>query len=208
MSIVTLKRKSVTIKGTKQSGKIPGGYWVSQGPNSSLPIYGVQGFSLNGGTRFNTINKSMAFSQQGTRYRGQHPIGYGGLRGKYKQVQPLYNAGNATVEVLGNQHYYIKPSVLSTPGQIRTQYRWIHSGQYPNYWVQPIYPNGYLHENANQSSYIRSKSLSSICGLYDVNKNGPKTSSEYLKSIQQQCANNNGNPNPNSIGDKCATSGV
>lgn len=161
MSIVTLKNKTATKYRPKISGKRPGGEWVQHGPfgkdNSSLPIYGAQGFSLNGGMRSISVGASFPIGKNGTPYRGQHPIGHGGYRGQYKQAEPLFNSGIATVEIAGNQHRYIKPSVLSTRGMLRGRYRWVYSGTYPNYWVQPVYPHGTMHENKSQGMYIKNR---------------------------------------------------
>ena len=52
---------------------------------------------------------------------------------------------------------------------IEQKYRWIHSGQYPNYWVQPIYPSGSLEDNASQWLYIQTKAAANIC-VNDTNK--------------------------------------
>jgi len=177
MSIATFKKKSVTIKGTNQSGRSPGGYW------SANPVYCPEGFSLNGGTRSHSVGNTMLFSKSGTPYRGQHPIGYGGLRGKYKIVQPVMNAGNATVKIGGSQIQYIKSSTVEVPGMLRNRYRWYYSGKG---WVQPNYPYGVFHENKSQNLYIHNKSVSSICEYPDTQT---QTSSEYTKSLKKHCLN-------------------
>lgn len=189
MSINTLKKKSATIYGTKQSGKPPGGQWISQGPfgsSPSLPIYSSNGFSLNGGTRSTSVGSISAINNGGTRYRGAHPIGYGGLRGRYVRAQPSFNAGEATVEVCGNQHAFIKPSVIDTRGMLRQRYKWAYSGQYPNYWVQPIYPFGYLHENKSQGMYIRQKRICNTVPT-DTQTYGPVSFEQYIDHIQRPC---------------------
>jgi hypothetical protein len=152
MSIAILKRKSATLN-AKQSGRPPAGLWGKTG------IYAAEGFSLNGGTRSVSVGGVVGVSAASTPYRGAHPVGHGGRRGRYARPQPVHATGPATVQVGGSQHRYVKPSSVSTHGQLRGQYAWIHSGQYPNYWVQPIYPNGTLHENKSQGMHIRKQSV-------------------------------------------------
>ena len=186
MSIVVLKRKSKILSGTNRSGRAPGGVWVSRGPGSEQLSYSATGFSLNGGMRNNSINTSMMFSKGGTPFRGQHPIGYGGYRGRYARPEPSMNAGNATVEVNGNQSTYIKPSVLTTVGMLRTKYKWINGGNYPNYWVKPIYPSGPMSDNKSQGQYINIQTIQNT-SPYDINKYGPRTSSNYTAHLQKPC---------------------
>ena len=128
MSLATFKKKSINrySSATKRSGKPPGGYWLPQGPfgltnslNSvmladALTHYGPVGFSLQGGHRSISVGKDMKFSQQGTRFRGIHPMGNGGSNGQYYQAEPVLNAGPGIITVRGNQQQFIKPSTLST----------------------------------------------------------------------------------------------
>ncbi len=181
MSLATFKKKSTNkySSATKRSGKPPGGFWLPQGPfgrantlnsvifTEALKQYGAVGFSLEGGHRSIPVGKDMVFSQQGTRYKGIYPIGHGGHRGKYYQAEPLLNAGEAKVLVEGNQSNYIKPSTLSTKGMLAQKYRWIHSGQYPNNWVQPNY-TGNQTDSASQGVYIQNLSAANDC-VVDVN---------------------------------------
>jgi len=168
MSIHTLKKKGViTCIGTKISGKPPGGIWLRQGPFGSTDnIYasGNSGFSINGGTRnVGYIGKSMAFSQNGTPFYGKFPIGYGGSSGRYPSPEPLLNFPQVRGETQGKQFMFIKPSVLSTKGMLEKRYMWINNGQYPNFWVQPIYANSNLSDNASQWLYIQNKAAANIC---------------------------------------------
>jgi hypothetical protein len=165
MSLATFKKKTTNkySSATKRSGKPPGGIWLTQGPFGStndflsLANYGPNGFSLAGSTRTISVGKSMAFSQQGTKYKGIHPVGHGGTYGKYYHAEPLLNASPAKIDVRGNQHNYIKPPTLSTQGMLQKRFRWIHSGQYPNYWVQPVY-TGNQTDTKSQGLYIQNLS--------------------------------------------------
>jgi len=178
MSIHTLKKKGViTCRGTNISGKAPGGVWLRQGPfgsngniGATATAVGINGFSLNGGTRnVGYIGKSMAFSKNGTPFYGQFPIGNGGLHGRYPKSEPLMNFPEVRGQTQGTQFEYIKPSVLSTKGMLEKRYRWINNGQYPNYWVQPVYGNDNLSDNASQWLYIQTKAAANIC-VNDTNK--------------------------------------
>ncbi len=176
MSLATFKKKSINkwSSATKRSGKPPGGYWVTQGPfggvseNDSYLIgsSGPVGFSINGGHRnVGYVGKSYAMSKQGTPFRGVHPMGAGGCCGTYKQVGPVLNSRE--VDTLGTQYEYIKPSVLSTRGMLEKKYRWAYTGQYPNYWVQPLY-TGDQTQTASQGNYIQSIAAANTC-VVDVN---------------------------------------
>ena len=190
MSLTAFKRKSVIQYGSDRSGKPPGGVWLPQGPFgrelTSLKIaidnYGNSGFSLNGGHRnVGGVGRDMKMSKSGTPYRGLNPIGWGGLNGTYASaelvgpyggaisnssktavVQPLMNARIA--DTLGSQYLYVKPSVLSTKGMLEKKYRWIHNGQYPNYWVQPNY-TGNQTDSASQWLYVQNKAAANVCNL-------------------------------------------
>jgi hypothetical protein len=181
MSIATLKKKTTNYMSslTKRSGKPPGGYWLPQGPfgkpgsltsvmlADAKTNYGTSGFSLQGSHRSISVGKDMKMSQQGTRYRGIHAIGYGGNNGHYFRAEPLLNAGDGIITVKGNQWEYIKPSVLSTAGMLRKRFRWINSGQYPSNWVQPNY-TGNQTDSASQGLYVHNLSASNDC-VVDVN---------------------------------------
>jgi hypothetical protein len=162
MSLATFKKKSiVNCVGTNRSGKPPGGYWLPQGPfgknttglQLAIDNYGPVGFSINGGHRnVGGVGKECKFSRNGTPFRGIHPYGSGGTFGKYARPEPVYNVNR--VIALGEQHLYVKPSVLSTYGKLRKQYRWVYTGKYPNYWVQPVYPSGTQSDTASQGTYL------------------------------------------------------
>lgn len=174
MSIQCLKKKGVINYGSRRSAKGPGGIWLSQGPfggkNDGSLIYsssgssGFSGFSLNGGTRnVGGIGKSMAMSKNGTPFYGQFPRGSGGCCGTYANPQPVMNSPPVRGITQGQQAVFIKPSVLSTKGMLERKYKWINNGQYPNYWVQPVYGNSNLSDNASQLLYIQTKAAANIC---------------------------------------------
>lgn len=176
MSLATFKKKSVVNNlGTKRSGKPPGGYWLPQGPfgNSTRRLqlaiqnYGTVGFSLNGGNRnVGGVGRDCKFSKNGTPFRGQYGYGTGGTFGKYPYSEPVYNVNR--VIVMGNQHFYVKPSVLSNYGMLHKKYRWAYTGQYPHYWVQPVYSSGTQSNTASQGMYLHNLKTKNTCFL-DVN---------------------------------------
>ena len=174
MSIVTLKRKSVIQYGSKRSGKPPGGYWLPQGPfgpNTKMLEQAIQnegpvGFSLNGPHRnVGYVGKESKFSKNGTPFRGTQPMGSGGSGGNYASPLPVFNVNRVIVE--GTQWQYIKPTVLTTYGMLEKKYRWVHSGQYPNNWVQPVL-TGNLTDTSSQGQYIHDKTVANICHT-DIN---------------------------------------
>ena len=181
MSIATLKKKTTNYMSTltKRSGKPPGGYWLPQGPfgvpgsltsvmlQDASTHYGPSGFSLQGSYRSISVGKDMKFSKQGTPYRGQYAIGWGGNGGQYYHAEPVLNAGFGTISVMGNQWEFVKQSVLSNNGMLRKKFRWVNSGQYPNNWVQPVY-TGNLTDTASQGQYIHDLSAANDC-VVDVN---------------------------------------
>jgi len=203
MSLTAFKRKSVINYGSGRSGKPPGGIWLPQGPFGRELValqlakenYGSAGFSINGGHRnVGGVGQDMKMSKSGTPYRGTNPIGWGGTNGTYPSaelvgpyggaisnssktavVQPLLNGRFAAV---ANQYMYIKPSVLSTKGMLEKKYKWIHNGQYPNYWVQPNY-TGNQTDSASQMLYIQNKAAANVC---KVNVNNVGT---YFGNIKQ-----------------------
>ena len=150
---------------------------------------GPVGFSINGGHRnIGGIGKDMKMSKSGTPYRGTQPIGWGGTYGKYPSatlvgnntngiqstgaipnahnkaslVQPLLNS--RIVDTMGQQHLYIKPSVLSNNGMLHKRYRWAYNGKYPNYWVQPVY-TGNQTDSASQGLYVQNLAAANTCNL-------------------------------------------
>lgn len=174
MSIQTFKKKGVINYGSKRSAKTPGGLWLSQGPfgrNSEFSVFspGTVGFSINGGTRnVGYIGKSSAFSKNGTPFYGQFPKGTGGCCGNYSSPQPILNSPIVRGITQGQQASYIKPSVLSTKGMLEQKYKWIHNGQYPNYWVQPQSANDNMSDNGSQWLYIQTKAAANDC-VVDTN---------------------------------------
>jgi hypothetical protein len=171
MSIVAFKKKSVIQYGSKRSGLPPGGIWLPQGPfgHSTLSLkqaidnYGAVGFSINGGHRnVGYVGKTYKMSKSGTPFRGVHPIGNGGTFGRYPVSEPLLNVQE--VDTLGTQYIYIKPSVLSTKGMLEKRFKWIHNGQYPNYWVQPVYTGNQV-DTASQGLYVQNLASANTCNL-------------------------------------------
>jgi len=191
MSLTAFKRKSVINHGSKRSGKGPGGTWLPQGPfghattglQLAIDNPGPVGFSINGGHRnVGGIGRDMKMSKSGTPYRGVQPVGYGGTYGNYPSatlvgpysgaikptksttqvVQPLLNSQRPNT--MGTQYLYVKPSVLSTNGMLDKRYRWIKTGTFPNYWVQPNY-TGNQTDTASQSVYIQNLSSKSVNNL-------------------------------------------
>jgi hypothetical protein len=147
----------------------------------AIKNYGKAGFSINGGHRNKGgVGRDMKMSKSGTPYRGTQPIGFGGTYGKYpsatligstengiqstgsvpnahsKQVavEPLLNS--RVVDTMGTQYLYVKPSTLSTYGMLDKKYRWARYGQYPNYWVQPIFTGNLIDNKSQQlNSYLK-----------------------------------------------------
>jgi len=176
MSLQTFKKKGVINYGTNRSGKGPGGVWLPQGPGKamlalSLKNPGPVGFSINGGRRSKGyIGQSSAMSKNGTPYRGQFPCWIsGGRGGRYPMNNQVFNSPLVKAINEGSQYQYIKPSVLSNDGMIEKKYMWINNGQYPNYWVQPVYPTGTQEDSASQWLYIQKKAAANIC-VNDTNK--------------------------------------
>ena len=171
MSLTAFKKKSVIQYGSKRSGKPPGGYWLPQGPfghatsilKAAIHNYGPVGFSLNGGHRnVGYVGKESKFSRNGTPFRGTQPMGSGGTFGRYPRPEPVFNVNR--VIALGDQYLYVKPSVLSTKGMLEKKYRWAYNGQYPNYWVQPLYTGNQVQSNS-QGLYIQDLAASNTCNL-------------------------------------------
>lgn len=181
MSIVAFKKKSVIQYGTNRSGKSTNNKWINQGPYGSsrtitsvMLLDGTQknisaGFSLEGGIRTISVGKDMKFSKNGTSFKGIYPKGYGGNYGKYLNNSFTLNTTVSKIDINGNQHNYIKPSVLSNKGMLSQKYRWINNGQYPNNWVQPNY-TGNLVDNKSQGMFIQSLNINSM-NYVDINMN-------------------------------------
>jgi hypothetical protein len=71
---------------------------------------------------------------------------------------------------MGTQYIYVKPSVLSTKGMLEKRYRWAYNGQYPNYWVQPVY-TGNQTDTSSQGLYVQNLAAANNCNL-NVNNVG------------------------------------
>lgn len=172
MSIVAFKKKSVIQYGSNRSGKPPGGVWLPQGPFGKNMLsaggnYGPVGFSLNGTHRnVGYVGKTYQMSKNGTPFRGIYPVGSGGVNGTYPSPPPVFNS--TEVNVLGTQHKYVKPSVLSTKGMLAKKYRWAYNGQYPNYWVQPNYGGSMQSDTRSQGMYVHNLTTSNMC-TFDIN---------------------------------------
>lgn len=178
MSIVAFKKKSVIQHGSNRSGKPPGGYWLPQGPfgkyttslQEAIENPGPVGFSLNGSHRnVGYVGKSMHMSKNGTPFRGLYPLGNGGSGGTYITPLPTFNVNE--VYVLGEQNAYIKPTVLTNYGMLSKKYRWIKTGKYPNYWVQPVFSGGNgttQSDTASQGMYIHNLIADNMC-VEDIN---------------------------------------
>jgi hypothetical protein len=110
----------------------------------------------------------MKFSKSATPYRGQYPKGWGGTNGRYPSGPNEFALNIMPVQTgVAIQNAIIKPPVLSTKGMLQRRFRWINSGKYPNYWVQPVY-TGNQTDTASQGLYIQNKSAANDV-YYDVN---------------------------------------
>lgn len=194
MSLATFKKKSINSasSATKRSGKPTNEYWIYQGPygkkgnlpsvifNASLVgpdgIVGGNyytasnaGFSVSGSHRnIGGVGQSMRFSKSATPYRGVYPKGWGGTRGRYPDGPNQVSLNiNPVLTGVAIQNGIVKPPVLSTKGMLERRFRWAYSGQYPNYWVQPVY-TGNQTDTASQGLYVQNKSAANYCH-YDVN---------------------------------------
>jgi hypothetical protein len=111
----------------------------------------------------------MAMSKNGTPFYGQSAKGHGGHLGKYVQNNEVLNLPISRTITQGKQFEFIKQSVLSNKGMIEKKYKWINNGQYPNYWVQPVYSTGPQDQNSSQQVYIDNKAAASIT-VNDTNR--------------------------------------
>ena len=194
MSLATFKKKSInsSSSATKRSGKLTNEYWIYQGPygrKGNLPsaiftasLVGANrnvggnyynasnaGFSVTGPYRnVGGVGQNMKFSKSATPYRGQYPKGWGGKNGKYPDGPNEKVLNIMPVQTgVAIQNGTVKPPTLSTKGMLERRFRWIHSGKYPNNWVQPVY-TGNQTETASQGLYIHNKSAANDI-YYDVN---------------------------------------
>lgn len=173
MSIATLKKKSMTQYGKNHSVKQSAGgkYWMVQGPfgntTSKLFTYSDVGFSVNGAHRnVGYIGKTYQMSKNGTPFKGKYAVGHGGSGGYYNRKNEVFNS--TRFGLMGSENNYIKPPSLSTKGMLSKKYKWIHSGQYPNIWVQPNYGTSMLADTKSQGNYIDNLAVSNLC-VSDVN---------------------------------------
>jgi hypothetical protein len=184
MSLATFKKKTINkyASATKISGKPPGGFFLPQGPfgvsTAALSIAinspGLEGFSLNGSRRnVGGVGKTYQFSTNGTPYRGVYARGDGSRLGTrrgasefYRFTQPVYNVNQ--VYVLGDQFFYVKPTVLSNFAMLRKKYKWAYYGKYPNYWVQPNYGQTTQSDTKSQGKYLHDLTVANMC-VEDVN---------------------------------------
>ena len=198
MSLATFKKKSINkySTATKISGIPTSDYWLYQGPygpkdsqsasiflgglvgpnglsGTSLYTASNAGFSLTGPyrNRGSVDQPSKKFSKSHTPYRGIYPKGWGGSGGRYPDGPDniVLNINPVTTGV-AIQNGIVKPPVLSTKGMLERRFRWINTGQYPNYWVQPIY-TGFQTDTASQGLYIHNKAAANN-RYYDVNNIG------------------------------------
>lgn len=186
MSLATFKKKSVTLYGTNISGRPVYSYFIPRGPFglptslTSVMLYqttqkkAVSGFSLNGVHR----SSSLFSPSIGTPYKGQFAKGNGGTNGRYYN-EPILNMNLSKAKGAGGQNEYNKNSVLSTYGMLRRKYRYLYSGQYPNYWVQPNYGTSNLSDNTSQGVYVNK--LSATYSRY-VDTNAELKFVDYIKN--------------------------
>jgi hypothetical protein len=194
MSLATFKKKSInsSSSATRRSGKPTNDYWIYQGPygrKGNLPstifeaslvgpngnvggnYYNASnaGFSVTGAYRnVGGVGQNMKFSKSATPYRGQYPKGWGGTNGKYPDGPDNFVLNIMPVQTgVAIQNAIVKPPTLSTKGMLERRFRWINSGKYPNYWVQPVY-TGNQTDTASQGLYIHNKSAANDI-YYDVN---------------------------------------
>lgn len=186
MSLATFKKKSVTLYGTNISGRPVYSYFIPRGPFglptslTSVMLYqttqkkAVSGFSLNGVHR----GSSLFSPSIGTPYKGQFAKGNGGTNGRYYS-EPILNMNLSKAKGAGGQNEYNKNSVLSTYGMLRRKFRYLYSGQYPNYWVQPNYGTSNLTDNTSQGVYVNK--LSATYSRY-VDTNAELKFVDYVKN--------------------------
>jgi len=229
MSLATFKKKTLHSRSSavKISGIPTHKSWLYQGPygtpdslasilfSNSITDTSNAGFSINGPHRnIGRVGQTMQVSKSATPFKGLYPRGWGGTQGRYPDG-PNNISMNITPVITGvtNQTQIIKPSVLSYRGMMQRRFRWIHSGQYPTNWVQPVY-TGNQTDSSSQGVYIHKKIAANdiwndvndpLIYENDNNKNTctytktlykPKDCSEYTLRIQRQCANPSNSQKP------------
>jgi hypothetical protein len=117
MSIATLKRKT-------NSGGNP--------RNDPISGVGNKGFALNGALRnIGGVGQfRMVSNVTRTRYRGNTPMGHGGIGGQYPMY--IFNSGDCCT----NDADIVKKSTKNTSGMIDERFKGILFGTYPNTWVK------------------------------------------------------------------------
>lgn len=224
MSLATFKKKSVVISGSNISGKPVYQYFLPTGPfgnrdsiTSTMLLLtqskqAVSGFSLNGPYRSSNLFKQSI----GTPYKGIYAKGNGGSGGKYYN-EPVFNVNLYTAK--SGNHQYNKNSTVSTYGMLRRKYRYLYSGKFPNYWVQPNNGSSNLSDNKSQGVYIQNLTSTyskvvdtndevkylnyiktcSVCSdnpkikptslYYTKFLHIPQSASQYTTRIQRRCLN-------------------
>lgn len=125
MSLQTLKQK-INAKGTGQAG-------------SKCALSCNEGFTLNSGPRsLKYIGKASKMSTIRTIFKGDIAVNQGGT----STNAAITNVGDAKIEIVGKQPA-IQNSVKNTKGSVNNRYKWVHSGVYPNIWVQETAPQSY-----------------------------------------------------------------
>jgi hypothetical protein len=149
MSIATLKRKT-------------------QAQYNNMSVGSKTGFSLNGTHRSQGYVGQTMLSRSFPRtlMKGNVVRGHGGCCGTYARPEPVYNVNRVIVE--GTQNLFVKPTVLTTKGMLEKKYRWINSGQYPNYWVQPNYAGTMQSDTKSQGMYLHTLTASNS-NITDIN---------------------------------------
>lgn len=198
MSVLLKLKARNTSAGSTISGKPSANEWVNRGPfgaSAGAPTsFGGAGFSINGGYRNKGSVGGINTSTTGTPFKGIHPKGNGGRRGRYARPPPVMNVGVSRSQTSGTQGKYIKPSSLSTRGMLRQKYKYLYSGTYPNYWVQPNY-TGSLTDNKSQSAYIRTRAIDNMRVVdpnfaYIQSGGGGKLSAQQVMAQKQfRCIN-------------------
>lgn len=115
---------------------------------------GKNGFSLCGGHRnIGGVGRfRMVSNVTRTPFRGIDPMGNGGCCGTYFKFDTPSGGLNSGSPIT-NIPQIIKKSSKTTEGMLRTHFKWIYGGQYPNYWVQESDGNTTV-STRDQSTYI------------------------------------------------------
>lgn len=194
MSLATFKRKSKH-KYANARPRPAIGHWVPRGPfgpNSTeidtlMQTNQLNGFSINGGSRTISSGRDMCNSKSKTPFHGIYARGNGGAGGQYYQAEPVMVTGEGSAQIRGSQSSFMKQSVLSTQGQLHTQYRYLYNGQYPHAWVQPQY-TGNLSDSSSSGLYTESIGARHLdCEPTNNTRVSAMSSSDYIKRRQRKC---------------------